>query len=104
MADHMRSRVAIRMGASPVDAVTPAPHLRGVAPDAITSRQLEALIAYAETGDRRTAAHRLGLELGGFKNLLDPAYAKLGVSGAFQAFTKLGWLIPCGPDETWTSA
>jgi len=51
-----------------------------------------ALLAYARTGDRRSAAASLGLSLGVFNNALSKAFEQLGVTTAIDAFRAIGWL------------
>ena len=55
-------------------------------------RQVECLRAYAEVGDQRQAAQRVGVTYETYKNYMTRAYRRLGVSSAVSAFRVLGWL------------
>lgn len=58
----------------------------------LTRRETDALIAYAQTGDMRSAADAIGVALPTVKNHFSSAYAKLNVSCSIDAFRVLGWL------------
>ena len=59
-----------------------------------TPRQMDALRAYAETGDYREAALRMGISIQTYKNHMTGAYQALDVTSGPDAFRKLGWLRP----------
>lgn len=51
------------------------------------------LAAYAETGDKRAAAERLGVTRMYFKTVVADAYLRLDVHTAIDAFRAMGWLV-----------
>lgn len=55
-------------------------------------RQFEALRTYAESGDQRRAAQRMGIAYETHKNYMTAAYERLGVHSAIDAFRVMGWL------------
>ena len=57
-----------------------------------TPAQLVAFRAYVQTGSLKEAAHVLGLTVPTIKNHLAGLYARLGVNGAMEAATALGWV------------
>lgn len=65
----------------------------------MTPAQTAALAAYAQTGSRKIAAHRLGISEGALRTRLERAYRHLGLAPdatdrgqAFEALRRLGWL------------
>lgn len=58
----------------------------------LTEQQLVVLAAYMQTGDMKATADHLGIALQTVKNHLGAAYARLGVGGAVEAATVLGWV------------
>lgn len=62
-------------------------------PASLRRRELAALRAYAQTGDRRAAADVIGVRAETIKNYLHDAYVALGVTNAIDAFRERGWLV-----------
>ena len=68
-----------------------------------TPAQLTAFRAYVQAGSQKEAAHVLGIALPTLKCHVSALYAALGVNGAMEAATALGWVtlpgegpVPCG--------
>ena len=68
-----------------------------------TPAQLNAFRAYVQAGSQKEAAHVLGIALPTLKCHMTALYAALGVNGAMEAATALGWVTlpgdgpaPCG--------
>lgn len=57
-----------------------------------TPAQAEVFRAYVETGSQKEAARRCGIALSTAKNHLSQMYDRLGVGGAMEAATVLGWV------------
>ncbi len=73
--------------------------IEGKAP---TDQQLAVLAAYVRAGSVKEAGRQLGLAEQTVKNHLGAIYERLGVGGAIEAATALGWIRvpgdrrPCG--------
>ena len=68
-----------------------------------TLAQLVAFRAYVQAGSQKEAAFVLGISVRGLKAALSGLYERLGVNGAMEAATSLGWVTlpgegpaPCG--------
>lgn len=69
-----------------------------------TISQLRVLDAYARLGSQKKVAHELDIELQTVKWHMQNLYARLGVGGAMEALSALGWVhgpftrnkVPCG--------
>ena len=68
-----------------------------------TPAQLVAFRAYVQAGSLKEAAHVLGVSVASVKRHLTEMYARIGVGGAMEAATALGWVtlpgdgpVPCG--------
>ena len=57
-----------------------------------TPAQLNAFRAYVQAGSQKEAAFVLGISVRTLKNALGGLYARLGVNGAMEAATALGWV------------
>jgi len=64
-----------------------------------TPAQLRVMAAYVRTGSQKQAAYECGIALQTVKTHMSGLYVRLGVGGAMEAVTKLGWVaLPgCGP-------
>jgi DNA-binding CsgD family transcriptional regulator len=68
-----------------------------------TTAQLRVMAAYVRTGSQKAAAHECGIRVQTVRNHMAGLYVRLGVGGAMEALTKLGWVAlpgaspaPCG--------
>jgi DNA-binding CsgD family transcriptional regulator len=59
----------------------------------LTEAQLVTLAAYVQSGSAKETATELGIALSTVKNHLSNLYARLGVGGAMEAATVLGWVM-----------
>ncbi len=57
-----------------------------------TPQQLRVISAYVRTGSQKAAARERGIALQTVKAHMQGLYARLGVGGAMEALTKLGWV------------
>jgi DNA-binding CsgD family transcriptional regulator len=69
-----------------------------------TITQLKVLEAYARLGSQKQVAHELNISLQTVKNHMQGLYIRLGVGGAMEALSAMGWVrtpaqtgaAPCG--------
>jgi DNA-binding CsgD family transcriptional regulator len=69
-----------------------------------TAQQLKVLEAYSRLGSQKAVAGELNISVQTVRNHMSQLYVRLGVGGAMEALSKLGWVrsplktgtVPCG--------